>query len=90
MIRLNKFLATLGLFSRRKADETIAAGKVLLNGRVAQLGDKLDPDQDKLQVEGKQITTGSKPETFEYWLLNKPRQVVSTMHDEAGRNTVAD
>ncbi len=90
MIRLNKFLATLGLFSRRKADALIAEGKVSLNGKLAQLGDKLDPNQDLVRVDGKQITTGGESETFEYWLLNKPRQVVSTMHDEAGRKTVAD
>jgi 23S rRNA pseudouridine2605 synthase len=88
-IRLNKFLADLGFASRRKADALIEAGQVLLNNRKAKLGDKIDPTQDKLVVEGKAVELDQTAE-LEYWLLNKPRQVLSAASDESNRKTVLD
>jgi len=88
-IRLNKFLANLGLVSRRKADALIDEGKVLLNSSKARLGDKIDPSKDKLSVDGRAVELTSETE-FEYWLLNKPSQVISSVSDEAGRKTVMD
>ncbi len=87
-IRLNKFLADLGVASRRKADQLIEEGKILLNQKKAQLGDKVDPERDKVVFDGQNLTAHK--EELEYWLLNKPRNVVSTVSDEAGRKTVFD
>ncbi len=88
-IRLNKFLADLGLASRRKADVLIEEGKVLLNHKKAKLGDKVDPTQDEVMLNGKRLDQGNK-ENFEYWLLNKPFNVISSVSDEANRKTVFD
>lgn len=88
-IRLNKFLADLGLASRRGADALIEEGKVLLNHKKAKLGDKVNPVQDEVVVEGKKFSLASK-EKLEYWLLNKPFNVISSVSDEANRKTVFD
>lgn len=92
-VRINKLLADLGVASRRGADSLIGAGKVLINGRRAKLGEKVDLVHDQLKVSGKTIdesaikalTTGEK---LEYWLLNKPPGVVSTVSDDLNRQTV--
>lgn len=88
-VRLNKFLADLGLASRRKADQLISDGQVLLNHKKAQLGDKINPDQDELTVAGKKFQLADK-KNYEYWLLNKPYNVISAASDQAGRKTVFD
>jgi len=88
-IRLNKFLAQLGLASRRKADSMIDEGKVLLNRKKAQLGDKVDPTTDEIIVDGKKIAATSKEE-LEYWVLHKPKFVLSAVSDEAKRKMAID
>lgn len=87
-IRLNKFLADLGIASRRGADTLIEGGKVSLNHKKAKLGDKVDPSQDQVMLNGKKLVT--KAEKLEYWLLNKPLNVISSVSDEANRKTVFD
>lgn len=87
MIRLNKFIADLGIASRRKADALIECGKVSLNGKKAKLGDKIDPSKDRLVVNGDVIDLQS-TEELEYWLLNKPVNVISAVADADGRKTV--
>jgi len=86
-VRLQKFIAECGVASRRKAEELIAAGKVMVNGQVVkELGKKIDPARDRVQVRGKPLHL---PERG-VLLLHKPRHVVATMSDPEGRPTVAD
>ena len=82
-------LADCGVASRRKSEELIAAGKVKVNGRVAAIGDKVDPVNDKVYVSGRRVTGTARPE-LRYLMLNKPRGVLTTMSDEKGRRCVAD
>lgn len=86
-IRLQKHLSACGIASRRKAEELIADGKVRVNGRVATVGDKVDPKRDKVTVRGKTVVPVSQKA---YIMLNKPRGYVTTMKDEFDRKTVAD
>ena len=89
LVRLQKMLADCGVASRRKSEELIAAGRVRVNGRVAQIGDKVDPYNDKVYV-GKRRVTGTAKPKLRYIMLNKPRGVLTTMSDERGRKCVAD
>jgi len=88
LIRLNKYIADAGVCSRRKADERIASGAVLVNGNiVTEMGYKVDASCDMVSVDGKPI----KPAIMaEYYLLYKPTGVVSTCDDPQGRKTVLD
>ncbi len=85
-IRLQKFMSQAGIASRRAAEEMIAAGRVKVNGRVAGVGDKVDPIRDKVTVSGKRVINTSKKM---YIMLHKPRGYVTTMSDEQGRKCVA-
>lgn len=84
--RLQKLLSTAGLCSRRTAETWLAAGRVSVNGRTAQIGDRADPDWDDVQVDGVPLR---QKENKTYILLNKPRGYVTTLSDEKGRPTVA-
>lgn len=88
--RLQKLMARAGLGSRRSSEELIAAGRVRVNGRVATLGQKADPQQDRIEVDGKPLRL--QREELTYILLNKPRGVISSLEDELseGRETVRD
>lgn len=86
-VRLQKFLADCGVASRRKAEEMIAAGAVRVNGRPAQIGDKVDPSRDKVTVHGRRVVPQKK---MVYIMLHKPRGYVTTMSDEMGRKCVAE
>ncbi len=88
-VRLNKFLATQGIASRRKADLLIESGEVTVNGkRVFELGVKIDPNTDKVKVNGKLVQ--SKPEEQLYLMFHKPRNVITTLEDPLGRPTITD
>lgn len=89
LIRLQKMLADCGVASRRKSEELIRAGRVRVNGRVAQIGDKVDPYSDKVYV-GKRRVTGTAKPKLRYIMVNKPRGVLTTMSDERDRRCVAD
>ena len=86
--RVQKILAASGLASRRAAEEWIREGRVRINGRVAKLGDRADPDKDSIKLDDKRVRPAAGPRT--YILLNKPRGFVTTVSDEAGRDTVLD
>ena len=85
--RLQKLLSAAGICSRRAAEGYITAGRVTVNGEVADLGRRADPDKDDIRLDGKPVT---QREELIYLLLNKPRGYVTTLSDEKGRKTVAD
>lgn len=88
LVRLNKLLAERGLASRRGADKLIADGLVVVNGKkVFELGVKVNPNKDKILVDGKPIR--SKSENI-YIMFNKPKNVITSMSDPLERPTVAD
>lgn len=86
-IRLQKHLSACGIASRRKAEELIESGKVRVNGRIATLGDKVDPKRDKVTVRGKNVVAVTEKV---YIMVNKPRGYVTTMSDEYDRKCVND
>lgn len=85
--RLQKVLAALGWGSRRVCEDLIADGRVTVNGEVAELGRRVDSEVDVVAVDG--VPIGVRPDLV-YYLLNKPRGVISTAHDPQGRPTVVD
>ena len=87
-VRLQKFFTDCGVLSRRAAEAEIAAGRVTVNGVVAQVGQKIDPAQDEVKYKGRVVTYPAVPQKH-YVLLNKPRGFVTTLSDEKGRPTVA-
>lgn len=85
--RLQKLIAQSGLASRRQAESWIAAGRVLLNGEVAKLGDRADLSHDEIVINGRKLTVAEEKVTV---LLNKPRGYISTLKDPQGRALVTD
>lgn len=87
-VRLNKLIADSGLASRRHADRMIEEGHVTVNGkRVFELGIKVDPEHDKVVVDGKPLR---KPNQKLYLAFNKPKGVLTTLSDPHNRPSLAD
>ncbi|MEN8253198.1 MAG: pseudouridine synthase [Patescibacteria group bacterium] len=84
-IKLQKFIASSGLTSRRKAEELISKGKVFVNKKKAKIGARIDPKLDRVVVNNKEIKNQTE---FSYYLINKPVGYVSTTSDELGRKNV--
>ena len=86
MVRLQKAIADSGFCSRRKAEEYIVKGKVFVNGeRITELGSKVEGNEEII-VDGNAISKQDK----EYYILYKPRGVISSTKDDKGRKTVAN
>jgi len=85
--RLQKIISGYGIASRRKAEEMIKTGRVLVNGIPAEVGQSADAACDEIMVDGRIIK--EKPASV-YLVLNKPRGYVTTLKDERGRKTVSD
>jgi 23S rRNA pseudouridine2605 synthase len=86
-VRLQKVLARAGIGSRRASEELIAAGRVVVDGAPAVLGQRIDPARAHVSVDGIPVVTDT---TLVHWLLNKPDDVVTTASDPQGRRTVLD
>lgn len=85
--RIQKILARAGIAARRKAEELIREGRVTVNGQVATLGAKADPDRDAIKVDDKRVQP---PRGHRYLLMNKPRGYLTAVSDPTGRPTVID
>ena len=86
--RLQKYLASCGVDSRRKCEDYILQGRVQVNEKkVTELGTKINPESDIVKFDGKIVNIAKK---MEYILLNKPIGYVTTVNDQFGRDTVLD
>ena len=85
--RLQRILSRAGIASRRKAEELIREGRVTVNGRIAEVGEKADASSDAIKVDGRRLQPIGKGSHF---LLYKPRGYMSTKADPEGRPTVFD
>jgi 23S rRNA pseudouridine2605 synthase len=87
-IRLQKLIADAGITSRRKAESLIVEGRVKVNGKIVRtLGSKINPEKDKVEVDGSPLSSKM---TKLYIAFYKPRGVLSTMSDPAGRPSLGD
>lgn len=85
-VRLQKYLAECGVASRRKCEELITAGRVRVNGTVAKLGTTVEPGQDAILLDGQSVAIDEKIHV----VLNKPYDVITSVTDTHGRETVID
>lgn len=88
LVRINKYLAQKGIASRREVDKLIEEGKIFINGKKATPGEKVS-DSDKIEISGKKIDSKIEEKKV-YFLLNKPKKIISATKDDRGRKTVVD
>lgn len=87
--RIQKVLSDNGILSRRKAEEAIRQGRVQVNGRPADIGQKINPRRDIIAIDGVNVAFARRKQSL-YLMLNKPRGYVTTTSDEMGRRCVTD
>ena len=87
-VKLQKYFSDCGVMSRRAAEEEIKMGRVKVNGSVAELGLRIDPERDRVEYKGRLLKPCATDKIC--ILLNKPRGFVTTLSDEKGRRTVAE
>ncbi len=87
-MRIHRALARAGVASRRQAELMIAAGRVLVNGFLAKVGQSVDPTKDRVQVDGREVPLAAP--RARWFVLNKPTGVMTTKRDPEGRRTVFD
>jgi 23S rRNA pseudouridine2605 synthase len=85
--KLQKILSEMGVASRRQAEELIREGRITVNGRGARIGDRADPLRDHIKVDSRRVVL---PASKVYLLVNKPKNMVTTIDDPKGRPTVID
>ena len=85
-IRLNKYLASQGIASRRKIDQMVSENKIFINNIPATLGQKIDPQKDDIKINHQ--TLHSRPPQLTYLILNKPKGYLSTTADDRSRKTI--
>lgn len=88
-VRINKYFTDCGILSRRAAEAEITAGRVKVNGKAAELGQKIDPKKDVVEYKGERIKPRA-AKRFTYVMLNKPVGYLTTMSDDRGRSCVAE
>lgn len=86
--RINKYLSEIGYCSRREADKLIDAGRVTINGKVPEMGTKINPEIDTVEVDGK-VVTNTKT-SFTYLALNKPVGIVCTTDTRVEKDNIID
>ena len=87
IVRLNKYLSECGVASRRKSDLLISEGRVKINGNIVfEMGAKVDTNKDEVLIDGEKLIARKKV----YYILNKPKGVITSTSDEKNRTTVVD
>ena len=86
-MRINKYLAECGVASRRACDKLVADGQVTVNGHTAAIGEDIDEQRDAVAVRGVPVERSIR---HQYYLMNKPKGYICSVHDDRGRKTVLD
>lgn len=87
-IRLSKYFTNCGVLSRRAADEAIKNGEITVNGKKAEIGQKIVPVSDRVLYKGREVRPTY--ERFSYYMLNKPRGFITSMSDDKERKCVTE